>query len=203
LGKAYIIDHAVKAVRNAWPSIEALLLNIGGDIVVWGRSCEIAIADPGAWYDNAPPITIIDLQNAAVATSGTYARGAHLTDARSGQSLKTNVSATVVAEDAVTANALATTLCLTRADYGVQLAEATPGAEALRIASGVLQRTSGFALRERPFFAQTACTHKLAPWIPADRHHSANVRPFQKTSVCGRVGGGPVRQTGSSAGFLG
>ena len=33
-----------------------LLLNIGGDIVVWGRSCEIAIADPDAWYDNAPPI---------------------------------------------------------------------------------------------------------------------------------------------------
>jgi thiamine biosynthesis lipoprotein len=149
LGKAYIIDHAAKSARGAWPSIDALLLNIGGDIAVWGRSCEIAIADPDAWYDNAGPITTIELKNAAVATSGTYARGAHLTDARSGQSLRTASAATVVAADAVTANALATTLCLTKADHGLQLVESTPGAEALRIVSGVAQRTSGFALLER------------------------------------------------------
>ena len=53
---------------TAWPSVDALLLDIGGDIVTWGRSCEIAIADPGAWYDNARPLATIDLQNAAVAT---------------------------------------------------------------------------------------------------------------------------------------
>jgi len=156
LGKAYIIDHAAKAARNAWPSIDALLLNIGGDIVVWGRPCEISIADPGAWYDNARPVATIDLQNAAVASSGTYARGAHLMDARSGQSPENSVAATVVAPDAVTANALATTLCLTNASYGLHLVESTTGAEALRIASGALQRTSGFALLERPLLAQTS-----------------------------------------------
>src|SRR5262245_28802165 len=140
LGKAYIIDHAAKAARKAWSSIDGLLLNIGGDIVVWGRSCEIAIANPDAWYDNAGPIAAINLRNAAVATSGTYARGAHLTDARTGQSLKNATAATVAAPDAVTANALATTLCLTNANHGFQLVESTPGAHALRIASGVLQR---------------------------------------------------------------
>src|SRR5262245_9526653 len=56
LGKAYIIDRAAAAARKAWPSIDALLLNIGGDIVVWGRACEIGIAEPGAWYENAQPI---------------------------------------------------------------------------------------------------------------------------------------------------
>src|SRR6185436_51492 len=46
LGKAYIIDRAAAAARQAWPSIDALMLNIGGDIVVWGRRpCEIGIAD--------------------------------------------------------------------------------------------------------------------------------------------------------------
>ena len=115
LGKAYIIDRAAAAALKAWPSIDALLLDIGGDIVTWGRSSAIAIADPGAWYDNARPIATIDLQNAAVATSGTYARGAHLIDARDGQSRRLSVAATVVAPDAVTANALATTLCLTSA----------------------------------------------------------------------------------------
>jgi thiamine biosynthesis lipoprotein len=150
LGKAYIIDRAAAAVLKAWPSIDALLLDIGGDIVTWGRSSEIAIADQNAWYDNAEPIATIDLQNAAVATSGTYARGAHLTDSRSGQSRSSSVAATVVASDAVTANALATTLCLTSAREGLQLVESTPGAEAMRVASGALQRTLGFARLERP-----------------------------------------------------
>lgn len=155
LGKAYIVDHAANVVRKAWPSIDALLLNIGGDIVVWGRSCEIGIADPDAWYDNAAPIATIRLQNAAVATSGTYARGAHLTDARSGRSTAFAAAATVVASDAVTANALATTLCVSEANYGLQLVESTAGAEALRIALGVLQRTSGFAFLERRVLRKT------------------------------------------------
>ena len=60
----------------------------------------------------------------------------------------------MVASDAVTANALATTLCLTNADAGLKLVEATPGAEALRVASGVLRRTSGFALLQRPFLSR-------------------------------------------------
>ena len=183
LGKAYIIDHAAKAARNTWPSIDALLLNIGGDIVVWGRSCQIAIADPGAWYDNAVPVATIDLQNAAVATSGTYARGAHLTDGRSGQSPRNTAAATVVASDAVTANALATSLCLANANHGLHLVESTPGAEALRIASGTLQRTSGFALLERPFSAQTAAPtnwpagYQLTMTLPLTSGHSKK-RPY-------------------------
>jgi len=163
LGKAHIIDRAAAAARKAWPSIDALLLNIGGDIVVWGRSCEIGIANPGAWYENAQPIATIDLRNAAVATSGTYARGAHLRDPRSGQSPHTSMAATVVASDAVTANALATTLCLTSADVGLELVESTPGAEALRVESGVVQRTSGFARLERPFPVQTAAPTNWPP----------------------------------------
>src|SRR5262249_21696303 len=82
LGKAYIIDRAAAAALRAWPSIDALLLNIGGDIVTRGRSAEIAIADQTAWHDNAQPIATIAVQDVAIATSGTYARGAHLTDPR-------------------------------------------------------------------------------------------------------------------------
>lgn len=151
LGKAYILDRAAAAALKAWPSIDALLLNIGGDIVTWGRASEIAIADQTASYDNARPVATIAVHNAAVATSGTYARGAHLTDPRTGQSQRSSVAATVVASDAVTANALATTLCLTSAHDGLQLVESTPGAEAMRVASGVRLRTSGFARLERPF----------------------------------------------------
>jgi FAD:protein FMN transferase len=154
LGKAYILDRAANAAKKTWPSIQGLMLNIGGDIVTSGKSCEIAIADPAAWYDNARPVATILLQNAAVATSGTYARGgADLINARSRQSAGTATAATVVASDAVTANALATTLCLTDTDDGLRLVESTPSAEAIRIVSGVLHRTSGFSFLERPSLA--------------------------------------------------
>jgi thiamine biosynthesis lipoprotein len=159
LGKAYILDRAAMAVRMAWPSIDGLLLNIGGDIVAWGRSCKIAVADPRASYDNAEPITWINLHNAAVASSGTYARGAHLKDARTGQLPGITAAATVVARDAVTANALATTLCLTSAAEGLSIVESTPGAAALRIGLGTIEQTSRFGLLEsRPAVQAPAAT---------------------------------------------
>lgn len=150
LGKAYIIDRAAMAVRAAAPNLDGLVLNIGGDIVVWGRSCEIGVTDPNAPHDNADPLTRITLRNEAVATSGIYARGAHLLDARTGKAPRLPASTTVIAQDAVTANALATTLCIVGADEGMDLAERTRGAEALRIdAAGQARKTSGFAQRER------------------------------------------------------
>jgi len=153
LGKAYIIDRAAAAALQACPSIDTLLLNVGGDIVTRGQSSTIAIADQNAWYDNAPPLSAIAVRNAAVATSGTYARGAHLTDSRTGEAPTSSVAATVVARDAVTANALATTLCLVGAEDGLRLVESTAGAEALWTAS-VLTRSSGFARLERPIAAR-------------------------------------------------
>src|SRR5262249_59050398 len=120
------------------------LLTVGGALVSFGRSREIAIADPDDAFDNARPFATIELRNAAVATSGTYARGAHFTDPRTGRSLNTAVAATVVAADAVTANALAATLCMTSADEGLRLVESTPGAEALRGEPGDVRRTSRF-----------------------------------------------------------
>jgi FAD:protein FMN transferase len=162
LGKAYIIDKAARAGRNTSNAIDGLLLNIGGDIVAWGRSCEIGIANPAASYDNASPIATINIQNAAVATSGSYARGAHLRDSRNGQ-LKTGIAATVVAPNAVTANALATTLCLMPTDFGLRLVESMPAAEAFVVRAGVVQRTSGFAQLESRSFVQKPITTNWRP----------------------------------------
>jgi hypothetical protein len=125
-----------------------LLLNIGGDLAVWGRTCDVAIADPADARDHAAPLTRIAVRNAAVATSGWYARGPHLVDARTGRPSRRRTSATVVARDAVTANALATTLGIVDADEGLALVRATAGAEAIRIESGVVTRSPGFARLE-------------------------------------------------------
>lgn len=167
LGKAYILERAVEAARSAAPDIDGVLLNIGGDIVIWGRYCEIAVADPQSPHDNAEPLTRIVLTNAAVATSGAYARGAHLLDSRTGQPVKAAASATVVAPDAVTANALATTLCIAGEEEGMRLVESTPGAAALRIdPSGSVRRSAGFARLERLPAARPVL---LADWPPGYR----------------------------------
>jgi hypothetical protein len=131
--------------------IDGVLVNIGGDIAVRGRPCEIAIADGHAQHENAAPLTRVRLHNAAIATSGTYARGQHLLDARTGLPASVASSGTVVAADTVTANALATMLCLTKAAEGLQLVERTPGAEALRVGpDGAVRRSAGFDRLERP-----------------------------------------------------
>ena len=173
LGKAYIIDRAAAAARKAWPSIEGAAARYRRR----HRGVGPVLRDRDR-RSGAPATTTADrlrrsiFANAAVATSGTYARGAHLIDSRSGQSIVTPVAATVVAADAVTANALATTLCLTSAEEGLRLVEATPGAEGLRIASGRADANVGLCssgaagqcsnARRRT----VACSHELAGWIP-------------------------------------
>src|SRR5262249_61166867 len=84
----------------------------------------------------------------------------------------------------VTTKPFATTLCLTRAEYGLRLVESTPGAEALRVApSRVLQRTAGFASLERPISLQKATPtdwppgYQLTVTLPLTRGRSKE-RPY-------------------------
>ena len=151
IGKAYIIDRAAEAARRAVPELGGLLLNIGGDIVVWGGRRDIAIADPAAPHDNARPLTQVRLSDAAIATSGTYTRGAHIVDPRTARAVFALASATVVAGDCVTANALATALCVSGSGDGLRLVSDTSGADALIVESdGRTHRSAGFARLERP-----------------------------------------------------
>jgi hypothetical protein len=170
----------------ATPELKSLLLNIGGDIVSWGATQEIGVTNPHEPHDNARPVTLVALRNAAFATSGTYERGAHLRNARTGRPAPEGVSATVVARDAVTANALATMLCVTDSEEGLRLVEAVPGAEALRIApDGTQQRTSGFARMERPLLVRAAAA---ADW-PSGFEMSINLVLKAGGSASGGRGG--------------
>jgi thiamine biosynthesis lipoprotein len=190
LGKAYIIDRAAFAARKATPELSALLLNIGGDIVSWGDTREIAVTNPHESHDNSPPLTMLTVRNEAVATSGTYERGAHLINARNQCPALPGVSATVIARDAVTANALATILCVTDAEEGFRLVEATPGAEALRIGSdGGQQRSQGFPRMEKPRFIRTSRTTVAADW-PAGFEMAVTLVLKPGGSAFGGRGGG-------------
>jgi FAD:protein FMN transferase len=177
LGKAYIIDRAVEAARRI-SGVESILLNIGGDIRLTGSGCEVDVTNPATPFDNGEPLTQVWLEDEAIATSGTYARGAHLLDPRTGHSVSAISSATVIARDAVTANALATAACIEGPEAGMALIESTPHAEAILVTrAGVPLRSSGFAGRERPRVVRTAA---IADW-PAGFRLTMSIRLLDGT----------------------
>ena len=162
IAKGYIIQKAADAARAKVPSLQGLLVNLGGDMAVFGDEV-LGIQDPHYPEDNAAPIAIVRLNDGAIATSGGYERfytingkrHSHIFDPRTGRSADGAASATVIAADNVTANALATTLCVLTPDEGLRLIAATPGAECLLIAKdGRRVRSPGFAAFEIPVAVQ-------------------------------------------------
>src|SRR5260221_659027 len=134
--KSYIIDRAVSA-GLATGSARAVVVNIGGDLVARGAWAEtIGVTDPLDNADNAAPLTRLAVRNRAVATSGSYRRGfdigghhySHIVDPRTGRPTAQIVSATVVADRAADAGALATAFCVLAPDDSERLGTTVPGA---------------------------------------------------------------------------
>jgi FAD:protein FMN transferase len=128
LGKGYVIDRVTQVARQWAPSG---LLDIGGDLRAWGdRTWMIGVADPRNPADNAAPFLQFPLREAAVATSGGYARYfevegrrySHLIDPRTLRPIAIAASATVVAPDCLTANALSTAAAVLGPGAGSALA---------------------------------------------------------------------------------
>lgn len=145
IAKGAIIDQALQAVRHELPGLSGALLAIGGDLRVWGSGVTdlrapwtIDVVDPRDPADNAQPLCRIALRDRAVASSGGYARPlvvngrrrAHIVDPRTGQPIEHVLGATAVADDAASADALATTLCVLTPSEGLKVAAAA-GAECL------------------------------------------------------------------------
>lgn len=149
LGKAYIVDRAAGAGRAAAPGARGLVLDIGGDIRVFGQA-ELGIADPLRPHDNAEPMTMVRIADQALTSSGTYARGPHIVDGRTGLVAKGALAASVTASDCLTSNALSMALCVLSPDEGLRLLEETGGAEGLVVTrSGGVLRSSGFRRYEQ------------------------------------------------------
>jgi thiamine biosynthesis lipoprotein len=116
IAKGYIVARAAERAR-AVEGVADLLLNVGGDVQHFGeRAALVGVADPFAPAENAPPISVVRLRNAALATSGGYRRGflvngrrvSHIVDPRTGQPAERIASASVLAPDCATADALST-----------------------------------------------------------------------------------------------
>ena len=117
IAKGYIVDKAVEFLKSK--GIKNGLVNAGGDLYCWGnnpsgKKWKIAIRDP---FEKEKTIGKIEITEKGVATSGDYEqyvkikgqKFSHIVDPRNGKTVQDfPVSITIIADDCITADALAT-----------------------------------------------------------------------------------------------
>ena len=123
IAKGHAVDAIADLLQHA--GIANALVEIGGELV--GRGIR---PDGDPWWvdlEGPPGLTLpplrIALHGLAVATSGDYRRGAHTLDPRTGRPIETGVvSASVIHDTALDADAWATALTVLGPDEGIALA---------------------------------------------------------------------------------
>ncbi|MBC7400991.1 MAG: DUF2271 domain-containing protein [Mucilaginibacter sp.] len=175
--KSYVINKACEAAL-AQAGVSAMVMNMGGDIVVRGTHTEqIQVSNPKADAENDAPISKLMISNKAIATSGNYRRGelvngqwrSHIVDPRSGMPADKVISATVVADNATDAGALATAFNVLTPDESKSLAATVPHAEYMLITSeGKRVESKGWKAMEIPAAEQPEKVNMIADnsWDP-------------------------------------
>ena len=143
IGKGFAATRALWAMREAWLDLPGGLVDLGGDIAVWGATPEggpwrLAIADPRS---PGAQIGTIAIDDGAVATSGRDTRRfgpdgrlRHLIDPATGASAEEGpLAVTVVGPDAAEAEAYATALAITPTGESRDLLRRRPGLAALLV----------------------------------------------------------------------
>jgi thiamine biosynthesis lipoprotein len=139
IAKGYIIDRLTGILKSS--GIKHALLNIGGDVFALGRKgirkWRIGIQHPRKSKNSI--YKILNVENKSVVTSGDYERYVvikgkryhHIIDPETGMPSDKSVSATVIADDAITADALSTAIFILDPKSGIKLIEKLKGVEAL------------------------------------------------------------------------
>jgi thiamine biosynthesis lipoprotein len=141
IGKGFTADGAVRAMIAAWPSMPGCLVDLGGDIALWGEppdrgTWRIAVTDP---RHGGSRLSVLSLSAGGVATSGRDRRRFgldgelhHLIDPATGESAVPGpLAVTVVGPDASTAEAHATALAITPVAESSRYVAARPHIAAL------------------------------------------------------------------------
>ncbi|MEA2828265.1 MAG: FAD:protein transferase [Actinomycetota bacterium] len=108
--KGWALDRAGNRLTAA--GVRRFCLNAGGDVLVGagpgpGDLWRVGIQHP---WQRAHLADVVEVADAAVATSGRYERGSHIVDPRSGRRATGLASVTVVASDLATADAYSTAI---------------------------------------------------------------------------------------------
>jgi thiamine biosynthesis lipoprotein len=182
--KSYIMDKACTAAM-ATNGVSAIVLNIGGDIMVRGEHAEqINVSNPKADAENDAPVAMLNISNKTVATSGNYRRGemiqgkwySHIVDPRTGKPVGNVISATVVAPNAVDAGALATSLNVLSPAEGAKLMATVEDAEYMLItADGKRVESKGWKALEMPVAAPIAKSVSFAKDKTWDKKYEVSI----------------------------
>ena len=157
IAKGYAVDNAVEVLKRC--ATEYGLVTAGGDSRILGdkkgRPWMMGIQHPRKKNEVA---VVLPLSNAAISTSGDYERYFikddqrihHIINPGTGKSADKSWSATVIADDALTSDALSTTLFVLGAEKGLELINKLEGIDAVIIdASGNMHYSSGLLLPEK------------------------------------------------------
>lgn len=151
IAKGYAIDRAIEILIKH--DIKHALINAGGDIrAIGGKTVKepwrIAIRDP---FNKQNYITVLKIWDAAVSTSGSYERRiaqgmvSHILKPRTNSFIENIVSATVISDKALKADAFATSLCAMEPSKGIKMVEELDGIEAMIVTKdGEIMKTEGF-----------------------------------------------------------
>lgn len=144
LVKGWSAMRCLHELREA--GVEAAMVNAGGDIAVFGtpaggaQGWRIGVRAPG----DAGKLAFVAEVHSAIATSGTYERGDHFVNPKSGRREAAVASATVTGPDLDVVDALATAVACAGVD-GLRLIEDIEGHEACVVLDdGSLRATAKF-----------------------------------------------------------
>lgn len=151
VAKGYIVDRTRSLLVRG--GLDRVLVNAGGDVATYDASeadpWSVGVQDP---LDATRSIDVIRLTNDAVATSALPMRAfvhdrthPQIVDPRSGLPARRAASVTVIAEDAMTADALSTGLMVRGPDVDLETADPSLPFEALFVRQdGTRHATAGF-----------------------------------------------------------
>jgi thiamine biosynthesis lipoprotein len=152
IAKGYAVDRAVAVLRES--GIKGGIVSAGGDLFAFGRKgngefWKVGVRNP---RDQSRNISVLPVSDLAVATSGDYERYRmvdgrryhHILDPRTGYPSKGCMSVTVVAKNALEADALATAAFVLGPEEGLALLEKLPDIEGVVVDSnGKITASSG------------------------------------------------------------
>lgn len=157
IAKGYAVDNALKILRSC--GISEAMISAGGDSRILGKKQGkpwiIGVQHPRKPEDLA---LLLPLSDTAISTSGDYQRFYirdgerihHIINPKTGRSADLSWSATVTGPDALTTDALSTTIFILGADKGLALIETLDNIDAIIIdRNGKVHYSSGFQEPEK------------------------------------------------------
>lgn len=132
IAKGYIIDAACRRAARV-EGVGETLVSVGGDLRHIGHEpVVVPVPNPFASAGSSDPVDVVRIRNQGLATSGSHRRQigerwySQVIDPRSARPTDTLVSATVIADDAATADVLAAAFSVLTREESIALADSLP-----------------------------------------------------------------------------